>query len=145
MRGVLGAVIALAAVAATAQEATDYTTAENPFQGEYAVTVGQPLIIRVDIQGVLIDSITVEPPAALPADGRVVCTVTVAGSNEGARKVSITAVVLLEDASSQALERLSLAPFKVRSRSPFNEQQKIEAQVASLAATRRAYIFLKID
>jgi hypothetical protein len=145
MRGVLGAVLALVAVAATAQEATDYTTAENPFQGEYALTVGQPLTIRVDIQGVLIDSITVAPPASLPADGKVECTVTVAGANESARKVAITVVLLLEDANSQALERLSLAPFKVKSRRPFNVQQRLDVQVASLAATQRTYLFLKVD
>ena len=145
MRSVLGAVLALVAVAATAQEATDYTTVENPFQGEYALTVGQPLTIRVDIQGVLIDSITVASPAALTADGTVDCTVTVAGANESARKVSVTVVLLLEDANSQALERLSLAPFKVKSRSPINAQQKVEVQAASLAATQRAYLFLKVD
>lgn len=145
MRSVLGAVFALVAVATSAQEATDYTTVENPFQGEYAVTVGQPIPLRIDIQGVMIDSITAAPPAALPADGKVSCTVTVAGANETARKVAITVVLLLEDANSQALERLSPAPFKVKAGSQFTSQQKVDAQVASLAAAQRAYVFLKID
>jgi hypothetical protein len=145
MRSVLSALVALVAVAAFAQEATDYTAAENPYQAEYAYTPGQPIVMRVDIQGVMIDSIAITAPSSESAAGKVGCSVQVTGSNDAAKKVTVTAVVLLESASSQALERLSLAPFRVKSRRPINARQSIEVQSASLAAAARVYVFLKID
>jgi hypothetical protein len=145
MRGVLGAVLALLAVASVAQEATDYTAAENPFQAEYAFTPGQPIVMRVDIQGVMLESMTISPPAAVPPGGSVDCNVQVTGSNETGRKVTLTSVVLLEDSSSQALERLSLAPIRVKARRPITAQQTIEVQGASLAAAARVYVFIKVD
>jgi len=129
----------------TGQEATDYTTAENPFQAEYAFTSGQPIVMRVDIQGVMIESITITAPGTLPPDGKVACGVQVAGANETGRKVTVTAVLLLEDASSQALERLSLAPFRVKSRRAIEARQSLEVESTALAAASRVYVFLKID
>lgn len=145
MRGVLSALVALLAVAASAQEATDYTAAENPFQAEYAFTPGQPIVMRVDIQGVMINSITIAASGAASADGKIDCSVQVVGSNETGKKVAVTAVMLLEDASSRALERLSLAPFRVKARQPMNAQESIKVQSATLAAAARVYVFLKID
>jgi hypothetical protein len=145
MRGVLGAALALLAVAAVAQEATDYTTAENPYQAEYAFTPGQPIVMRVDVQGVMLDSITITPPATLPPSGAVACDVQVAGSNETGKKITLTTVVLLEDASSQALERLTLAPVRVKARRPINAREAVEVQSASLAAAARVYLFIKVD
>ena len=145
MRGVLSALVALLAVAAFAQEATDYTAAENPFQAEYAFTLGQPIVMRVDIQGVMIETISISAPGAVSTDETVECSVQVAGSNETSKKATLTVVVLLEDASSKALERLSLAPLRIKSRRPIDAQESIEIQNASLASAARAYIFLKVD
>jgi hypothetical protein len=145
MRGVLGVVFALLAVAVSGQEATDYTTAENPFQAEYAVPAGQPITLRVDIQGVMIESIAIDVPASLPADGNADCTVRITGANEAGRKVQVAAVLLLEDADSQALERLTLSPFRVKSKRPIAAAERLEARASSLAAMKRVYVFLKID
>ena len=145
MRGVLSALVALFAVAAFAQEATDYTTAENPFQAEYPFSLGQPTVLRVDIQRVLIDSLALASPATLPPDGTVRVSVRVAGSNERSSKVTVTAVILLEDASGQGLERLSLEPFKVKGERPIDETQTLDVPSAALAAAARVYVFVKID
>ena len=145
MRGVLGAVLALLAVAATAQEATDYTTAENPYQAEYEFTSGQPIVMRVDIQGVMVESITITAPGTRPSSGKVDCSVQVTGSNESGKRVTVTAVLLLEDATSQGLERLSLTPFRVKSGRPIEEGQTLGVESASLAAASRVYVFIKID
>ena len=145
MRGVLGAVFALFAAAVSGQEATDYTTAENPYQAEYAYASGQPIVMRVDIQRVLIDSITITAPSTLPPDGKVECSVRVSGANEAARKITVTAVLLLEDAKSEALERLSLAPIRVKAGRALAAEQSLEVGAAALAAAARVYVFVKID
>jgi hypothetical protein len=145
MRGVLGVIFALLAGAVPAQEATDYTTAENPFQGEYAVTPGQPIVLRVDIQGVLIDALALEVPASLPAEGSADCTVRITGSNETDRKVQVAAVLLLEDGSGQALERLTLSPVRVKARRPVALEERLGAKAASLAGMQRVYVFIKVD
>jgi len=145
MRGVLSALVALVAMAAAAQEATDYTTVENPFQAEYEFASGQPIVMRVDIQGVMVDSIAITAPGTLPPAGKADCSVQVTGANESGRKVTVTTVLLLEDAKGAGLERLSLAPFRAKSGRPIAAKQTVAVESASLAAASRVYVFIKID
>jgi hypothetical protein len=146
MRRVMAALaVALLAGLAYAQDKPGgYATGENPFQGEFAFALKQPLDLRVDIVGMRFDSITVTPLGDIKPGEKMRCQVGAIGSNVGQKKASATVVLLLEDADGRALERVSFDPFKVRSGRAFDEQQKLLVSGDALAATARVYVFISI-
>jgi hypothetical protein len=145
MRGAVGALALLVAVWAFPQETATYATADNPFQAEYTYTPGQPIVLRTAVEGVQFDSFTLTAPTPASADEKVTCTLVLDGSNPGGRKLTITAVFLLEDAKGKALERLSMAPFKAKPGRPFTRNESLTAQGSTLTGAGRIYVFLKLD
>jgi hypothetical protein len=138
--------VALAAAGVSqAQGAAPYAPSDNPFQGDYALALGRPVTLRVEVAGVRLDSLTVQAPAELKAGEPVRCDVSVAGHNAGERKVELTVVLLLEDRDVKALERVALEPFKVKSGKDFNEAQKLDIGADALAAASRVYVFVQVD
>lgn len=143
MRGAMGALALMLAVPVVAQDQSSYTAAENPYQAEYTFVAGQPIVLKVQIQTVAFDTLTVTPE---PASGKTTtCTVNLDGANQGDGKVTVTGVLLLEDANGHALERLTMAPFKVKSGRPFARSESLDLQAATLTAAVRIYLFLKVD
>jgi hypothetical protein len=143
MRGAMGAIALALAVPVLAQETGGYAAGENPFQGEYPFAAGQPISLKVTVEGVNLDTLTLAPE---PASGDTVsCPVTFDGSNQGSGKVTVTAVVLLEDAKGKTLERLTMAQFRVKSGRPFSRREAITVQAASLTAAAKVYLFVKVE
>jgi hypothetical protein len=133
----------LVAGLAFSQAGPAYTAAENPFQGDYGFTLGQPTELRVDIQGIRLNGIT------LIAQGRfgqetVKCEVAVAGASVAEKKATLTVVLLLEDANGRNLERVKLEPFKVKPGKPFDERQNVSAEGGTLAVAERVYVFVQV-
>jgi hypothetical protein len=142
MRGAMGVLALVLAVPVLAQEATGYSTGENPFQAEYAFTAGQPIALKVRIDNVEFDNLIIAPE---PTSGDTVsCQVTIDGTNHGG-KVTATTVLLLEDSDGHALERMTMAPFRIKSDRAFSRDETIKVQSASVSGAARVYLFLKLD
>ena len=145
-RSITALVVALAAGGvANAQGAAPYTPSENPFQGDYAITLGRPVALHVEVVGIRLDSLTLRTPAEIKAGEPVRCDVVVAGHNAGERKAELTIVLLLEDRDVKALERVALEPFKVKSGKDFSESQQVDVGADALAAASRVYVFVQVD
>jgi hypothetical protein len=133
----------LVAGLATAQ-GPGYTPAENPFQADYAFTLGQPVALHVEIEGVRVDTITLAAQQDVRAGEAVKCQGEVVGSNTAAKKATLTTVLLLEDARGNSLGRVPFEPFKAKSGKPFDERQKVTAEGSALAGATRVYVFVQV-
>jgi hypothetical protein len=142
MRGVMGAMALMLAVPALAQDA-GYATGENPFQAEYPFTAGQPIALKVRVQAVDFDTLTLAPEP--PSGDTASCLITLDGTNQGDRKVTLTGVVLLEDANGRALERLTMAQFRVKPGRPFTRREGLTLRAASVTAAAKVYLFLRVE
>ncbi len=144
-RLVFALVAALVAGASVAQETPTYAKGENPYGGEYPFAPGQPVALRVDVQGVRLDTLTVTPLGEVRPGEKVKCEAVLAGSNSLDKKATLTAVALLEDADGKSLEKIPLEAFKVRSAREFQERQKVTVEGDALAAARKVYLFVQVD
>jgi hypothetical protein len=144
MRGAIGAIAFLLAVSAFPQEVT-YTPAENPFQAEYPFTPGQPIVLRMAVAGVQLDTLTLSAPTPESPDAKVSCTLALDGSNQAGEKVTLSSVLLLEDANGKALERLTMTPFRLKAGKPFSRSETLPVQGSSLLSAGKVYVFLKVD
>ncbi len=143
-RVMLAFVAALVAGFVCAQETPAYAPSENPFQGDYAITIGQPVVLHVDVLGVHLDAVTVTPIGEIRNGEKIKCEVTFAGANTAAKKAELTAVLLLEDGGGRGLERVSLDPFKVKSGKELHESQRLSIEAATLTGAKRAYVFVQV-
>jgi hypothetical protein len=134
----------LVAGLAFSQAGPAYTAAENPFQGDYGFTLGQPTELRVDIQGIRLAGITLIAQGEVRAGETVKCEVAVAGASVAEKKATLTVVLLLEDADGRNLERVKLEPFKVKPGKPFDERQNVSAEGGTLAVAERVYVFVQV-
>jgi hypothetical protein len=144
-RVTLGLAAALVAGIAWAQASPAYAPAENPFQGEYAFTLGQPVELRVEVEGVRLDNVAVTALQEVRAGESVKCEVRVVGSSVAAKKATLTTVLLLEDRDGRGLERISLDLFRVKSGKPFDEKQKIRVGGDALTGASKVYVFVQLD
>jgi len=128
-----------------AQEAPPYRSAENPYQEDLAFSTGQLVVLRVDVQGVQLDGLTVIPQREPTAGELVPCNVQLSGTNQAAGKVIVTTVLLLEDANGRGIERVQLESFKVKSGRQFAETSEVDISGAALLAARRVYVFIELS
>ena len=144
-RLILALVVALVAGVVCAQEGPPYAPGENPFQGEYAFVPGQPIGLHVVVEGVQLAEVTLTPLAELRTGEKVKCDVVVAGNNTTNKKATLTTVLLLEDADSKGLARVTLEPFKTKAGKPFQEDQRLVVAGEALAGARKVYVFIQIS
>jgi hypothetical protein len=134
----------LVAGLAVAQEGDRYTPAENPFQGDYPFGPGRPIELRVDVQGVRLDAVTVSAQEEGRPGERVRCEVQVTGNSVAKKKATLITVLLLEDSSGKGIERLQLEPFKVKTERPFDEKQRLDVGAGALASAMKVYVFVQV-
>ncbi len=144
-RVIFALVAALVAGSMCAQETPAYAPGENPFQGDYAITIGQPVVLRVDVLGVRLDDVTVTPIGEVTSGEKVKCEVMIEGANTAGKKADLTAVLLLEDRDGKGLERVSLDSFKVKSGKDFRERQRLSIEAATLTGAKRVYVFVEVS
>jgi hypothetical protein len=146
---VKGMTLALAATVivglAAAQPGPEYAPADNPFQRDYGFTLGQPVELRVQVEGIRLDRIAVSAQDEVRAGESVRCEVQVVGSSVAAKKAKLTTVLLLEDHEGRGLERIQLDPFKVKNGRPFDETQKATIGGDALLGASRVYIFIQVE
>lgn len=147
--GAIGRVIfalgsVLTAALSISQTGAGYTAAENPFQKDYAFALGKPVTMRVDVQGVRLDTLTVVALGEVRSGEKVKCEVSVAGSSEAEKKATVTAVLLFENAEDKGIERVTLEQFKVKSTRAFDEKQKLSIEGDTLRAAVKVYVFFQI-
>jgi hypothetical protein len=144
MRRVIAVLAVLVAASLAAQEATEYTPSDNPFQAEFAFVTGQPVNLKVEVAGVRLDTLSVTPRVEVTGDFPITCDVVFAGSSEATRKVVVTAVLLLEDSAGKSLEKLNLDPFKVKPGRAFDERQSMKVAGSSLRGAAKVYVFVEV-
>jgi hypothetical protein len=131
--------------AACAQEASDYPVAENPFQGDYPFALGEPVNLHVTVLGVRLDEVRLATLAEMRPGEKVKCEIFVLGSNTTDKPVTVTTVLLLEDAQEKPLERISLSPAIVKAKKPLKVRQVGPAVVDALLAARKVYLFISVE
>lgn len=144
MRLPFAALAAVLTVGFASGQGPVYAPAENPFQGDFPLVLGEPLVLHVDVQGVHLDGVTVSAIGEVRAGEKSKCEVTVAGTNTADKKAELTTVLLLEDADDKPLERLTLDPFRVKAGKPFQERQRLTAPGDALAGARKVYVFIQL-
>ena len=144
-RLIFALLVALVAGFACAQEGPSYAPGENPFQGEYAFEPGKPIALHVVVEGVRLDEVKLTVLAEARPGEKARCDVVVTGSNTTEKMATLTTVLLLEDADSKGLGRITLDPFKAKSNKPFQETQKTTVAGDAVSAARKVYVFVQID
>ena len=145
MRGLIFAlVLALVAGAVSAQESPAYAPGENPFQGDFAFVLGQPIGLHVLVEGVRLDEVTLSALADVRPGEKVKCEAVVAGSNTTDKKATLTTVLLLEDTDAKGLGNVTLDPFKAKAGREFKERQRLTVAGDALAAARKVYLFVQV-
>ena len=135
------AVVLLAVVAA----AGGPQPVDNPYQGEFPFTLGEPLDPGVSIDGVVWNELKVTPLGKLRS-GKAVKTLVEMGFDNGrADGVRILVVVLFEDETGQALDRVELDPVSVGAGRAKRFRQKLKIQSDVLSASAKVYLFCEVQ
>jgi hypothetical protein len=134
------------AVLASAQEAA-YTPSENPFQNEFDFSPGRVIEIRADVQGVRLDLISLVALEPVQAGRPINCEIELTGNNLSSGKVEVSAVLLLEDATSKGLQggRILVGAFKVKSGRTFAQKQAVQIPGDVLAQASKVYVLIQLQ
>ncbi len=137
-------VMAVCVSLVAAQEAPPYRSSENPYQEDLAFAVGQSVVLNVDVQGVQLDALAVTPQVEPKTGEPTSCAVQLTGTNQTAEKVTVTTVLLLEDADGRGLERIQLGSFKVKSGRQFAQTFEVNIAGTALLSSKRVYVFIEV-
>jgi len=127
-----------------AQEAPPYRSSENPYQEDLAFVAGQTVVMRVDVQGVQLDAVTVTPQVEPRSGEPTRCSVLLTGTNQATEKVTVTTVLLLEDADGRGLERIQLDAFKVKSGRQLSQASDVNISGTALLSSKRVYVYIEL-
>ena len=139
-------VVLLATGRAPAQEqATEYRSVENPWQGEIAYSVGDTADPGVEIAGIRWFGVQVTPTSGtLPSGGQVKALVRLGFENTTGRTVNIVVVLIFEDEQGIGLDRVELKKIRVKAGQRKIAKEKIRVQADVLRATARLYLFAEV-
>jgi hypothetical protein len=129
---------------ALAQETT-YTPSENPFQSEFDFVLGRAVELRADVQGVRLDAVTVSALETVEAGKPIKCEVELLGNNLTDRKVTISAVLLLENETSKGMDRIQVGAFKVKAGKGFAQKQEVSVGGDALSQAVKVYVLVQIE
>ena len=142
-----GFVLAAAAALPLAAQQSGYTSAESPYQGDIAYTVGATAEPKVDVAGARWNLLQIEPLAEAPyQSGRQVkVRVNLGFEGVGTSSVRVEVVLLLEDKDGNMLDRIECKPFRVRPERSRVVHQKFKIQGDVLNATAHLYLFAEVN
>lgn len=145
MRGAAITTLLVAALAVTVAELPgQHQVSGSPFQGDFPYTVGTRLDIRVEVEGVQVDWLELTPVEEISPAREVQCTLVVSGTNVGDRRAEVEIVVILESGEQRTLDRITMAPFRVRSGRAFEETQRFRVTGSKLRQTRRVFVDVEV-
>jgi hypothetical protein len=122
------------------------TPAENPYQAEFDFTLGKPVEMRVDVGGVSLETILITAREEVRPGAPIKCDVQFVGNNASDKKVTLTTVLLLEDAGGKGLNqgRISLEAFKVKGGRTFDEKQVVTIAGDTLSQAVKVYVLVEV-
>ncbi|MCX7894895.1 MAG: hypothetical protein N2447_02930 [Thermoanaerobaculum sp.] len=127
-----------------AQEEPSFQVVENPFQEEYALKLGEPVKLYVEVEGTRFADFTLTPQGNVEPGKTIKAQVMINGTRTASSRAEIVPVFLLEDANGKSLERVSPAPFKVRGSRPFEYRDTVNVSGDALAAAAKVWVYLEI-
>jgi hypothetical protein len=138
--------ILFASMPTSAQEAS-YRQAENPYQEEVRLFVGVPVEPGVEIAGVQWQNLLVRTKSGgdPKAGDETPVVVELDFENRGDTGATLTVVVLLENGDGDQLERLSLPKLRLGGARAKTYREKFTVPGDDLLATRRAYLFCRVE
>lgn len=146
MRRMLAALaVVFIAVGVQGQTKESYTRSASPFQGEYALTLGSPIDLHVDVDGIRLVTLTLTASAAVEADKPIKCQAELVGENTTTERVTVLTAMLLEGPDGKGLERINLDPFRIRPGRRFDERQTIRVDGSNLQAAGKVYVFVELQ
>ncbi|MEE4272328.1 MAG: hypothetical protein V2I67_11670 [Thermoanaerobaculales bacterium] len=136
--------VAVAAVTAQAQT-VEWRVVDNPYQEDVAYTIGDTFNPGVIVDGMRWHSFMVAAPSDLFTEGETVETeVTVVFENRRSKSAKVLAILLLEDADGNPLDRVQIPPFKVGGDRRKERAETVELAGSVINATERVYLFFEI-
>lgn len=147
MRHVVSVIaLTVLAVLASAQEAA-YSPSENPFQNEFDFSPGRVIELRADVQGMRLDLISLVVLETVQAGKPIKCEIELTGNNMSSGKVEVSAVLLLEDATSKGIQggRLLVEAFKVKSGRAFAQKQSVQVPGDVLTQVSKVYVLIQLQ
>ena len=132
------------APSSAAQDA-DYTAVASPFQEDYDYQIGADLRPLVAVDGVRWTRFSIRPKNDREYEPTkpVPVTVEIDLVNNG-DSADVLLIVLFEDESGTALDRLELDKIGVGRGRPKEEVQKHKVTASVLEATRKIYLFFEV-
>ena len=143
-RLITAAAIVLLAGAAAAQDNAAYTRVGNPYQAEFPFEVGEAVQPRVELGGILMSEILVNPRNDVEAGRSVKCSVIVRGTGASEERATLTLVLLLEAEDSHGLEKVALDPFRIKPGKPFERDETVRIEGDALLGARKVYLFAEV-
>jgi hypothetical protein len=145
MRGVrIGAAAMVLVVWGAVMTSAEPRQVESPYQGDHPFELGKPLELSVVVAGIRVDTIHIEPLEAVSAGREVQCEIRISGAHTGGRRAELEVALLLEDQRRRALDRVNLAPFRVRSGREFEETQRFRINGAALQQAVAAFVLVEV-
>lgn len=148
-RGGVALAVALLAVPLVAQDAAEgpqrsYTQADSPYMVELGFSLREPVEVFVEMGGVRLDTVRVDPQGPVEEGAAVRCQVTAAGSHVGGGRPTVAIVMLLEDQDGKGLERLPMESFRPGRGRPFEEVQRVPVPASALLAARKIFLMVEV-
>jgi len=125
------------------EETGDIQAVESPYQGEFVFVPGQPLELKLEIEGIYWSTFGIDAGKTdklKPGDTHRIEVVNRI-ENISKHAVKFTLVVLLEDRDGKMLERLSLSPVKLSKGKYRTDRQKFKVSDDSLIDLAKVYLF----
>lgn len=149
-RGGVALAMSLVAVTLSAQEAPEapqraYTQGESPYLVETAWNMREPVEVFVEIGGLRVDTVRIDPQGAVDEGASVRCLVSATGSHTGGSRPTVTIAMLLEDQDGKGLERLKMEKFKPSRGRPFEEVQRLQLSGSALLAARKIFVMIEVE
>lgn len=117
----------------------------NPYQTEFSFELGAPLNLGVNVEGVQVDQVILEPLETVVSGRDIPCEVRVVGANTGDRRVGVDVVLLLENERRRPVERITLSTFRPRPGRAFEERQRFRIPGASFRTAAVVSVFIEVS
>jgi hypothetical protein len=143
---VISVLVAACAVSAGAQDEA-VQPAANPYQEDVSYRIGEELAPNVEVSGVRWLLASVAPrKGEEPAAGQdVTVDVDLRFDNRGRKGTTLLVVLLLEDDDGSHLHRLAIPEMRLSGNRIKEYRHKLTAPGDALLATRRMYLFFRVQ
>ncbi len=148
-RGGVALAAALLAASLGAQQSDEaaqrsYTLAESPYMVELDFTLSAPVDLFVEIGGVRLEGVRIDPQGAVEEGASVRCQLTAYGGHTGGARPTVYIAMLLEDENGKGLERVAMDEFRPARGRPFEEVQRKQVSGTALLAARKIFVMVEV-